>query len=87
MLGEYEGRPNKRLAESVDEVIRAAEAQGRQHAARLMSARGVPFSVAVRVLAEPNKRWLVTIGVATHALGGAVQRSVGNIAMGNADLT
>jgi hypothetical protein len=87
MPGEYEGRPNKRLAESVDQVLSAAEAQGPRDAARLMTARGVPFSVAVRVLAEPNKRRLVTIGVATDALGDAVQRSVGSIAMGNVDLT
>lgn len=77
MPGEYEGRPNKRLAESVDEVLRSAEGQGPRQTARLMSARGVPFSVAVRVLAEPNKRRPVTIRVATHTLEGAVQPSVG----------
>jgi len=66
MAGEHEGRPNKRLAKRVDEVLWTAEAQGR-HAARLMSARSVPFSVQVRVLAEPSKRRLVVADLQPHS--------------------
>lgn len=52
----YEGRPNMALAASVEDALKTVYTYGRQHAARLMSARGVPFSVTVRVLAEPDKR-------------------------------
>jgi hypothetical protein len=55
---EQPGRPNTAIAASVEEVLQTVEPCGRRHAARLMSARGVPFSVIVRVLAEPNKRRL-----------------------------
>lgn len=60
MPRDYEGRPGVFMAEIVDEVLRTVEAYRRQHAARLMSARGVPFAVIVRVLAEPKKRRAVS---------------------------
>jgi hypothetical protein len=56
MPKDYAGRPDFRMAERVDEVLRTVEAYRRLHAARLMSALGVPFRVIVRVLAEPNNR-------------------------------
>jgi hypothetical protein len=51
-----DGRPNKVLAESVEDAIQTARTHGRRRAADVMNARGVPFSVAVRVLAEPSRR-------------------------------
>lgn len=56
MSKDCEGRPNITLATSVDEALRAVDTRGQRHAARLMSTAGVPFSVVVRVLAEPDKR-------------------------------
>ena len=52
----YEGRPNIGLAKGVEDALKTVDTCGRRHAARLMSAQGVPFSVTMRVLAEPDKR-------------------------------
>lgn len=53
---EQPGRPNTALAASMEEVLQKVGLCARQQTARLMSARGAPFSVIVRVLAEPNIR-------------------------------
>lgn len=56
MPAKDDGRPNIALAKSVEDALQTVDACGRRHVARLMSARGVPFAVVVRVLAEPGQR-------------------------------
>jgi len=56
MSNEGEGRPNAALAANVEQALQTVVTDGRRHAAHLMSASSVPFSVIVRVLAEPAKR-------------------------------
>ena len=52
----YDGRAKTEWASSVNDALQTVNTHGRRHAAQLMSASNVPFSVIVRVLAEPNKR-------------------------------
>lgn len=56
MAEKDDGRPNTALAKSVEDALQTVDAHGRRHVARQMSARGVPFAVVVRVLAEPSQR-------------------------------
>lgn len=56
MMGVTEVRPNVEGAQVADEEIRLQISLGKQHAAKFLVGCGVPFSVVVRVLAEPTKR-------------------------------
>jgi hypothetical protein len=68
MSKHYEGRRNTRTAASVDEALQAVQADGRWHVARVMSARGVPFSVTVRVLSEGDERRRSSAGLKGNIL-------------------
>ena len=56
MPTESDGRMKTGLAASIEEALQTVETHGRMHAARLMSMKGVPFAVVVRVLAEPSRK-------------------------------
>jgi hypothetical protein len=49
-------RPNVASSALVDRGIGISDEQGRTLAAAFLTERGVPFSVVVRVLAEPQRR-------------------------------
>jgi len=51
-----DGRLKIDLAANVEAALQSIDTHGRRYAARLMTTDGVPFSVIVRVLAEPDKR-------------------------------
>jgi hypothetical protein len=53
-MGATEG--GVRIAEAVEHALRLSESIGRQPAARLMVAAGVPDTVIARVLCEPPER-------------------------------
>jgi hypothetical protein len=49
-------RPNVESAQVVEDGVRLQISLGKLYAAKYLVSHGVPFSVVVRVLAEPKKR-------------------------------
>lgn len=56
MLLGTQSRPDMVTSRIVEAGVAAATTLGKKHAANSMLARGVRFSVVVRVLAEPTRR-------------------------------
>ena len=56
MCAEDWGRPNRRQAEMIDDVLRAAPDVSARAVARFLADVGVPFPVICRVINEPGRR-------------------------------
>lgn len=51
-----QGRPNRKRAAKIDDVLAKLPRLGREAAARELNSAGVPFAVICRVISEPRQR-------------------------------